>query len=137
MTHINRAGFALALLLLAGASFVLTLKWLETSNRRPSPRASATPVSRAAQAPANVALPTSANGTYCEMTFPVDKCPAYPGMYKINAARQLLDTWEGAETSMDRCLKRAQEYHAYCKFEGTVTARFVSGGRTAGTRSVP
>jgi hypothetical protein len=129
MTYIKSAGFALALLLLAGASFYLTSKWLAGAQQRPSPRASSAPLSRPAVAPTD--------GTYCELTFPVGNCPAYPGMYKIDAKRQLLDTWEGSDKSLERCLNRAQEYRAYCKFDGTVTARFVSGGRTAGTRSVP
>lgn len=132
MILIKRVAFVLSLFVLAGLSFFLTSKWLEGPARQSAVRLEQGP--KAAAPAVKASAPAE---TYCEMTFPVDNCPAYPGMFAIGPSRQLRDTWEGSDKSHERCLRRADEFHAFCKFQGTVTARFYSNGRVAASRSVP
>jgi hypothetical protein len=132
MRFFKQIALILTMLALAGSSFLATSAWLDkgvTGQQKTT--------ARTASGEAGAKRSASTAATYCELSFPVDNCPAQPGAFPIGKDRLLRDTWEGADTSSDRCMRRANEYHAYCRFQGTVTARFFRDGRVAASRSVP
>ena len=87
MGFLRRMSFVFGLLLLAGVSFFLTSKLLEGPGQRAAPRLSQGQAGKPASVVAVAKGPGSAQGSYCEVTFPVDNCPAYPGMFSIGPTR--------------------------------------------------
>ncbi len=148
MHFINRIGFLICLGAVATLSFIATTTWLDKSSAilianktappatssvaQPSPESSVT-----GHRVADIKIVTGSTGSYCELTFPLDHCPTNPPGYAVTQNKTLRDIWEGADKSEERCMRRAAEYHSYCKFDGTVTARFYSNGRAIASNSVP
>ncbi len=133
MIFLKQLGFLAIMTLLGGASFYATASLLaKGANQHQDQSTKRSPAAESVAARQSLAAET-----YCEVSFPVDNCPAYPGAYPISRANVLRDSWDGAEASLERCLKRAQEFHNFCKFEGNVTARFYRDGKVAGSRNFP
>lgn len=130
---LKRISFMLGLVAISAASFYATSSWLDRAGTsRTVARPVVTPKSQPVQQ-----ITTGSTGTYCELTFPLDDCPAFPRGFNITPEKKLRDAWDGADKSAERCMRRAAEFHSYCKFPGTVTARFFSNGSVMATSQAP
>ena len=138
MHLIKRIGFLFGLLAISALSFQITTSWLDkvgTSQvalRSPAPVA---PVGSGTKSDPGIV--TGSTGSYCELSFPLDDCPAHPRGFNISSNNTLRDAWDGADKSQERCMRRAAEFHSYCAFTGTVTARFYTNGRLTSSSNAP
>lgn len=75
--------------------------------------------------------------TQCEVWFPAERCPAQPNLKGIDASGRLLDSYDGADRSSERCLKRAAEFHSWCKARDPIKVAFVRNGQTVMQKRYP
>lgn len=75
--------------------------------------------------------------TQCEVWFSSEGCPAQPNLHGINGSGRLLDSYDGANQSSERCLRRAAEFHSWCKLRGQIKAAFVRNGQVVVERRYP
>ncbi len=73
-----------------------------------------------------------APATRCQIQLPPEGCPGQPSA--TWATGSINDNWEGAGASLDRCLRRADEYAGWCATRGAVLARYFEGDRLAGEK---
>lgn len=73
----------------------------------------------------------------CEIWFSTEGCPAQPNLNGINSAGRLLDGYDGADRSSERCLRRAAEFHSWCKLRGSIKVAFVRNGQVVAERRYP
>lgn len=70
----------------------------------------------------------SSGPTRCEVEFPAERCRTQPTFKGMDARGVYLDTYEGADKNVERCMRRAADYKNWCQSTQPVTARFYRGG---------
>ena len=90
----------------------------------------------AAGPPHTAGAQTPAGATTCELTFAVAECPAHPTL-GFTRRKVIVDDFDGAGSSQQRCLRRANEYHFWCKSVSAITATFLKGGKVVASEKYP
>jgi hypothetical protein len=86
-------------------------------------------------APQSIGAPDP--GTRCEIWFSSERCPAQPSLKGIDAYGRLIDSYDGADRSPERCLKRAAEFFSWCKLSGSIKVAFVRNGQIVMEKRYP
>lgn len=65
----------------------------------------------------------------CEIEIGPERCPGMPTFEPAKTKLVFDDDWDGSGRSVERCLRRAAEFHAACKSTSPVAARYYLGAR--------
>lgn len=65
--------------------------------------------------------------TRCEVELGPERCPGHPTFEPAKKSRIFLDNWDNASSDIERCMKRAADFHGFCQATSPVSARFYKG----------
>jgi hypothetical protein len=75
----------------------------------------------------NGPVDTALEATRCEVELGSERCPGHPTFEPATKSRMFNDNWDNASTDIERCMKRAADFHGFCKSTSPVTARYFKG----------